>query len=85
MEGKQKEARAGAAGDAAAATPRQEEATSGETLKDIERTESGATSKPTGGASGAGGTTETATPSPDGAFDSERGGRADRSDAGEPM
>ena len=66
-------------------TPRQEEATSGETLGDLERTQADTASKPAGGASGAGGSSETSTPSPDGAFDSARGGRADGSDAGEPM
>ena len=75
----------GAGGSKEEGTPRQEEATSGETLGDLERTQSDAASKPAGGASGAGGSSETSTPSPDGAFDSTRGGRADGSDAGEPM
>lgn len=65
-------------------TPREQEATSSETLDDIDRTED-ATVKSSGdsstGQSGGG----TSTPSPDGAFDSERGGRADGSEAGEPM
>lgn len=66
-------------------TPRQEEATSKETLGDLESSETGAASSATGGASNEGGSAETSTPSPDGAFDSARGPRADGSDAGEPM
>jgi hypothetical protein len=69
----------------ATGTPREREATSDETLDDLENTQSDATTKTTGGASGESSRTETATPSPDGAFDSPRGGRADGSDAGEPM
>jgi hypothetical protein len=69
----------------ASGTPRECEATSDETLDDLESTQSDATTKTTGGASGESSHTETATPSPDGAFDSPRGGRADGGDAGEPM
>jgi hypothetical protein len=68
------------AGNAGGAT-REEEATSAETLDDLERTEGGSASKSGDTSSGA----DTSTPSPDGAFDSPRGGRADGSDAGEPM
>jgi hypothetical protein len=69
----------------ATAKPREREATSDETLDDLESTQSDATTKTAGGASGESNNTETPTPSPDGAFDSPRGGRADGSDAGEPM
>jgi hypothetical protein len=68
----------------AADTTREREATSDETLDDIDRTED-ATVNSSGdsstGQSGGG----TSAPSPDGAFDKERGGRADGSEAGEPM
>jgi hypothetical protein len=69
-----------------AATPREQEATSDETLDDIDRTEDATVKSPgdspTGHSGGGGGTSA---PSPDGAFDAERGGHADGSDAGEPM
>jgi hypothetical protein len=77
--------REGAGREDAGETPRQEEATSKETLGDLESSETGAASSATGGASNEGGSSETLTPSPDGAFDSARGTRADGSDAGEPM
>lgn len=70
--------------DAAATKPRQEEATSDETLAELESTQTDAASGK-GASSGASSTAETATPSPDGAFDVERGGRADGSDSGDPM
>jgi hypothetical protein len=67
-----------------AETQREQEATSDETLDDIDRTED-ATVKSTGdsstGQSGGSGSV----PSPDGAFDAERGSRDDGSEAGEPM
>jgi hypothetical protein len=66
-------------------TPRQEEATSKETLGDLESSETGAASSAPGGALNEGGSAETSTPSPDGAFDSTRDGRAGGSDAGDPM
>lgn len=61
---------------------REEEATSQETLADLRSEESGSTMPATGGAASENETTERATPSPDGAFDSSRGGG---SDAGGPM
>jgi hypothetical protein len=68
---------------AAGETARQEEATSKETLDDLRNEENDSITSATGGATNEGGTTsETASPSPDGAFDSERG---DGTDAGEPM
>ena len=70
------------AGDAA--RTRDEQATSDKTLADLERTQSdAATGK--GGASGTGSPVEGASPSPDSAVDSPRGGRADGSDTGGPM
>jgi hypothetical protein len=64
---------------------REQEATSDETLDDIDRTED-ATVKSSGDSStGQGSGGGTSAPSPDGAFDAERGGRGDGSDAGEPM
>lgn len=69
----------------ASETPRQEEATSKETLGDLEGSETSAASSATGGASNQSGSSESSTPSPDGAFDSARGGHTDGSDAGEPM
>jgi hypothetical protein len=71
--------------NSAEGTPRQEEATSSETLDDLESTQAGATSQTSGGASNESSRSENSMPSPDGAFDSARGGRADGSDAGEPM
>jgi hypothetical protein len=67
-----------------AATQREQEATSDETLDDIDRTED-ATVKSTGDSSTGQGGGGTSAPSPDGAFDGERGGRDDGSEAGEPM
>lgn len=67
-----------------AKTTREQEATSDETLDDIDRTEDATVKSPgdsSTGQSGGG----TSAPSPDGAFDAERGGHADGSDAGEPM
>lgn len=65
-------------------TAREREATSGETLDDIDRTEDATVNSSGDSATGgAGGTTSA--PSPDGAFDAGRGGRADGSEAGEPM
>jgi hypothetical protein len=67
-----------------AARTRDEQATSDKTLADLERTQTDA-------ATGKGGPTETssptegASPAPDGAVDSPRGGRADGSDTGGPM
>ncbi|HVG29715.1 MAG TPA: hypothetical protein VM864_08470 [Pyrinomonadaceae bacterium] len=66
-----------------AGTPREREATSKETLDDIDRTEDATVESTGGAATGQGG--GTSAPSPDGAFDAERGGRADGSEAGEPM
>jgi hypothetical protein len=68
----------------APATPREREATSDETLDDIDRTED-ATVKSPGDASGGRASGGTPAPSPDGAFDAERGGRAGGSEAGDPM
>lgn len=65
--------------------PRQEEATSRETLKDLESTQADAAAKTTGGASAESDSAAPSAPSPDGAFDSERGGRADGGDSGGPM
>ncbi|MDT7603168.1 MAG: hypothetical protein QOF61_1165 [Acidobacteriota bacterium] len=70
-------------GSAGSSTPRQEEATSSETLEDLEQTQDA--TKSGGASSGESSSAGTSTPSPDGAFDSPRGGRADGSDAGEPM
>ena len=70
--------------ESTAATPREREATSGETLDDLDRTED-TTGKSSGGPPTGRGGGGTSAPSPDGAFDAERGGRADGSDAGEPM
>ena len=64
---------------------REREATSGETLDDLERTQDTTMPKSGGGAQSEGAHSETNAPSPDGAFDEPRGGRADGSDAGEPM
>ena len=85
MEGTKDANAAGTRGETEAQpTPRQEEATSDETLADLEETRAdAATGK--GGSAGAGGSTETSSPSPDGAPDSARGGRADGSDTGGPM
>lgn len=66
-----------------AVTPREREATSGETLDDIDRTED-ATVESSGDSPTGQGDASSA-PSPDGADDAERGGRADGSEAGEPM
>jgi hypothetical protein len=66
-------------------TPRQEEATTSETLDDLNSTQTGTTSQTSGGASNEDSKSGDSAPSPDGAFDSGRGGRADGSDAGEPM
>ncbi|MFL6229619.1 MAG: hypothetical protein ACJ741_12665 [Pyrinomonadaceae bacterium] len=71
------------AGNAGGAT-REEEATSGATLGDLEENESDKTTKGNSTSSDAG-DGGSAMPSPDGAFDAPRGGRADGSDAGEPM
>ncbi|MDQ3906885.1 MAG: hypothetical protein M3268_00935 [Acidobacteriota bacterium] len=80
------------AGGNAGETPRQEEATSKETLGDLEREEAGAASSSTGAASSSAGAAsndqgaaDSPAPSPDGAFDSPRGGRADGGDTGGPM
>ena len=62
-------------------TPREQEATSGETLDDIDRTEDATVDSPRDSSTGQGGGGGTAVPSPDGAFDGERGG----GEAGEPM
>ncbi|HEX8161001.1 MAG TPA: hypothetical protein VF538_03960 [Pyrinomonadaceae bacterium] len=64
-----------------AATAREREATSDETLDDIDRTED-ATVKSPGDSSNAPSGGAPDAPSPDGAFD---GGRADGGEAGEPM
>lgn len=72
-------------GDGATETPRQQEATSKETLGDLESDERGAASAPGGASSDERGETQAETPSPDGAFDEPRGGRADGGDAGGPM
>ena len=67
-----------------AARTRDEQATSDKTLADLERTQSdAATGK--GGASETGSSVEGASPSPDAATESPRGGRADGSDTGGPM
>ncbi|MFN2596252.1 MAG: hypothetical protein ABR563_03600 [Pyrinomonadaceae bacterium] len=66
-------------------TPREREATSDETLDDLERTQDAVMPKSGGGARSGGARSETNAPSPDGAFDEQRGGRADGSDAGEPV
>jgi hypothetical protein len=73
-------------------TPRQEEATSKETLGDLESEETSAASSASGAASSSAGAAandqgaaDASTPSPDGTFDSPRGGRADGGDTGGPM
>lgn len=67
-------------------TPRQEEATTSETLGDLKSTRTCASSPTSNAASSeSSSATENSTPSPDGAFDSGGGGRADGSDAGELM
>jgi hypothetical protein len=71
-------------GPNAAVTPREREATSNETLDDLDRTED-ATVKSSGDSSTGQPGSGTSAPSPDGALDAERGGRADGSEAGEPM
>jgi hypothetical protein len=80
MEGtKDTEPRPGGAG-----RTRDEQATSDKTLADLEESQADT-------ATGKGGSTETSSPvegsspSPDGAADSTRGGRADGSDTGGPM
>jgi hypothetical protein len=72
------------AGKADGAT-REEEATSAETLDDLARAEGGSAAKSGDTSSGASDSASSSTPSPDGAFDAPHGGRADGSDAGEPM
>ena len=72
------------AGGQGAQTPRQEEATSDETLADLEETQSEAGAGKGNSATGSS-PTETSSPAPDGARDSGRGGRADGSDTGGPM
>ena len=71
--------------DKSGETPRQEQATSKETLADLESEEKGAASSTAGAASNDQGAAESSMPSPDGAFDSPRGGRADGGDTGGPM
>ncbi len=63
------------------------EATSSETLRDIEKSEAATTSTSDDATSGAASSrSETSTPSPDGQFDdASGGGRADGSDTGGPM
>jgi hypothetical protein len=68
----------------AATTTRGREATSDETLDDIDRTEDATVDSAGDSSTGRSGGAASA-PSPDGAFDEERGGRADGSEAGEPM
>lgn len=63
---------------------RDEQATSDKTLADLERTQADA-SAGKGGATETGSPVEGSSPSPDGAADSSRGGRADGSDTGGPM
>jgi hypothetical protein len=63
---------------------RDEQATSDKTLADLARTQSDADAGK-GGGSETGSRTEGSSPSPDGAADSPRGGRADGSDTGGPM
>jgi hypothetical protein len=70
-----------AGGVKAAGTPREREATSDETLDDIDRTEDATVESSGDSATGEGGVSSA--PSPDGAFDAGRGG--DGGDAGEPM
>ena len=71
----------------APARTRDEQATSSKTLSDLEQTQSDAAAATTtgGGASGTSSPVEGSSPSPDGAQDSARGGRADGSDTGGPM
>ena len=66
---------------------RDEQATSDKTLADLERTQSDSAAGGGGAPSDAatGSSTEGSSPSPDGAADSSRGGRADSSDTGGPM
>ena len=66
-----------------AATPREREATSDETLDDIDRTEDATVDSPGDSSAGGG---ETSAPSPDGSPDAGGGGeRADGGEAGGPM
>lgn len=67
-----------------AARTRDEQATSDKTLADLERTQADS-SAGKGAASETGSPVEGSSPSPDGAVDSPRGGRADGSDTGGPM
>jgi hypothetical protein len=81
-------------GDAKSTTPRpgaapggrtrDEQATSDKTLADLERSQSDPAADK-GGASETSSPVEGASPSPDGAADSPRGGRVDGSDTGGPM
>jgi len=70
--------------DATTGRTRDEQATSDKTLADLERTQTD-TSAGRGGGSETSSATEGSSPSPDGAADSPRGGRADGSDTGGPM
>ena len=71
-------------GGAPAGRTRDEQATSDKTLADLERSQTDSAAG-RGGASETGSATEGSSPSPDGAADSARGGRADGSDTGGPM
>jgi hypothetical protein len=65
-------------------TSRHEEATSGETLADLEQAQADK-SPGKGGSTETGSPTETSSPAPDGQSDSARGGRSDGGDTGGPM
>lgn len=69
------------------ARTRDEQATSSKTLSDLEETQTDAAAATTAGdgASGTSSPVEGSSPSPDGAADSAREGRADGSDTGGPM
>ena len=72
-------------GDKTGGETHDEAATSSETLGDLEKSESDAATESGSPTTGESSDTGDSTPSPDGAFDSPGGGRADGSDAGEPM
>ena len=73
------------AGDAdtdAQTVARQQEATSSDTLSDLQETQSDPSTSQTGSSGSSG---SSSTPSPDGAPDTTRGGTADGRDTGGPM
>ncbi|MBA3442798.1 MAG: hypothetical protein H0T92_23355 [Pyrinomonadaceae bacterium] len=77
-----KDAAKAATNDGAAGNKdRMADATSSETLSDVEKTEEGSTKNPSGASSGE----RSSVPAPDGAPDTSRSGRADGSDDAGPM